>query len=73
MTCIYNQFIEKVRDCFLTQHITDITRFRGSSIGNTLDLLFSNDDTIIEKYWLRDHSAFLQSKIGGGVCISQTC
>ena len=45
---IHTLFLEKVRDCFFTQHITDITRFRGDSIGNTLDLLFTNDESIIE-------------------------
>ncbi|XP_076039000.1 uncharacterized protein LOC143024116 [Oratosquilla oratoria] len=44
----YNsQFIEKVRDCFFTQHILDITRIRGDNTGNTLDLIFTNDETII--------------------------
>ncbi|KAG7153996.1 putative Endonuclease-reverse transcriptase-containing protein 11, partial [Homarus americanus] len=40
-------FIEKVRDCFLTQHIEEITRIRGDSTGNTLDLLFSNEESIV--------------------------
>lgn len=43
------RFIEKVRDCFLTQHIQDVTRIRGDSQGNTLDLLFTNDESIIEE------------------------
>ena len=41
-------FIEKVRDCFFNQHIKEVTRMRGESTGNTLDLLFSNDESIIE-------------------------
>ncbi|KAG7161598.1 putative Endonuclease-reverse transcriptase-containing protein 12 [Homarus americanus] len=41
-------FIEKVRDYFLTQHIEEITRIRGDSTGNTLDLLFSNEESIVE-------------------------
>ncbi|KAG7157469.1 hypothetical protein Hamer_G005912 [Homarus americanus] len=36
-------FIEKVWDCFLTQHIEEITRIRGDSIG----LLFSNEESIV--------------------------
>ncbi|KAG7178057.1 putative Endonuclease-reverse transcriptase-containing protein 8, partial [Homarus americanus] len=39
-------FIEKVRVCFLTQHIEEITRIRDST-GNTLDLLFSNEESIV--------------------------
>ena len=41
-------FIEKVRDCFLTQHIQEVTRIKGDNAGNTLDLLFTNDEEIIE-------------------------
>ncbi|KAG7173309.1 putative Endonuclease-reverse transcriptase-containing protein 10, partial [Homarus americanus] len=40
-------FIEKVRDCFLTQHIEEIIRIRGDSTGNTLDLLFSKEESIV--------------------------
>lgn len=59
------KFIEKIRDCYLTQHISDITRFRGFCKGNILDLLFSNDDSIVEKVWMdsplgkSDHSCIL--------------
>ena len=45
---INTMFLEKVRDCYLTQHIEDITRIRGGDRGSTLDLIFSNDETIIE-------------------------
>lgn len=45
-------FVEKIRDCFYTQHIKDITRMRGKSRGNTLDLVFSNDETIVEEIQL---------------------
>ena len=60
-------FIEKIRDCFFTQHIMDITRFRGDNIGNTLDLLFSNDESTIEEVTLssplgRSDHACLQVK-----------
>ncbi len=44
-----NLFIEKVRDCFLTQHIYDVTRIKGGGTGNALDLLFSNEESIIEE------------------------
>ena len=42
-------FIEKVRGCFLTQHIQDVTRIRGDNTGNTLDLIFSNNEEIVEE------------------------
>lgn len=35
------KFLEKVRDCFFIQHVEDITRVRGESIGNTLYLFFN--------------------------------
>ena len=41
-------FIEKVRDCFLIQHVTEVTSFRGENIGNTLDLIFTDDDLFVE-------------------------
>lgn len=41
-------FCEKVRDCFFIQHMTEVTRFRGESIGNTLDLIFSDDYLLVE-------------------------
>ncbi|XP_076038451.1 uncharacterized protein LOC143023736 [Oratosquilla oratoria] len=41
-------FIEKVRDFFLTQHIHDVTRIRGENIGNTLDLMFTNEEIVEE-------------------------
>ena len=45
---INTQFIELIRDCYLTQHIKVITRMRGEVAGNTLDLLFSNEESVIE-------------------------
>lgn len=41
-------FIEKVRDCFFYQHITEVTRFRGENIGNILDLIFMDDELLVE-------------------------
>lgn len=62
------KFIEKIRDCFFTQHIKDTTRMRGSSRGNTLDLLFSNDDSIVE-------DVHLTSPLGRSdhVCVEVKC
>ena len=42
-------FVEKVQDCFLAQHIHDLTRIRGDNAGSTLDLLFSNDESIVDE------------------------
>lgn len=58
-------FIEKIRDCYFTQHVKEITRMRGDNKGNTLDLLFSNDDSIVEEVKLNsplgrsDHACVL--------------
>lgn len=41
-------FCEKVRDCFFIQHMSEVTRSRGESIGNTLDPIFSDDDLLVE-------------------------
>ena len=40
-------FLETTRDLFLHQHISDPTHFRSQQQPNTLDLLFSNDQYII--------------------------
>lgn len=48
-TDINYRFLEKIRDCYLTQHVIDTTRFRGDVQGNVLDLILTNDETIIEK------------------------
>lgn len=56
-----------MRDCFLTQHIQDRTRIRGDNRGNTLELLFTNDESIIEKIKIdsplgrSDHACILAS------------
>ena len=44
----YN-FIETVRDCFLFQHITEPTRCRGKDQPHTLDLIFTNEENMVEK------------------------
>lgn len=43
------KFVEKVRDCYLTQHVEEITRIRGESKGNTLDLFFTNEESIVDE------------------------
>ena len=41
------KFIECLRDAFMSQHVTDPTRGRGSNNPNVLDLILSNDEDII--------------------------
>ena len=41
-------FIEKIRDNFLTQHVMEPTRCRGSDNPSTLDLVLTNDDNRVE-------------------------
>ena len=41
-------FLECIRDTILTQHITCPTRARGGQIPSTLDLVFTNEPTMIE-------------------------
>lgn len=63
-----SDFIEKIRDCYFVQHIQDITRFRGASTGSVLDLIFSNDDFLIE-------DIEINSPIGKSdhACVGFTC
>ena len=44
-----NKFIERIRDIYFTQHITEPTRSRGSNNPSCLDLVFSNDEELIEE------------------------
>ena len=41
-------FLEQVRDNFLTQHITKPTRFREGTTPTVLDLIFTNEDHMVE-------------------------
>ncbi|KAK4325207.1 hypothetical protein Pmani_004167 [Petrolisthes manimaculis] len=57
-------FIEKKRDNFLSQQVKGITRHRGEARGNTLDLIFTNQEEIIENVKIdspvgrSDHAVF---------------
>lgn len=42
-----NKFIECIRDCFLTQHITEPTRQRGGDNPSTLDVIFTNEENLV--------------------------
>ena len=41
-------FIEKIRDCYFYQEVCEITKFRGGATGNVLDLIFCNDEYLVE-------------------------
>ena len=41
-------FLEQVRDSFLTQHVTKPTRYREGSIPTVLDLIFTNEEYMVE-------------------------
>ncbi len=41
------RFLECVRDCYLYQHITEPTRGRGTDTPSTIDLIFSNEEGMI--------------------------
>jgi hypothetical protein len=48
------QFVEAVRDAFLFQHVKNPTHYRSDQTPNTLDLVFTNEEGMIEKI---QHSA----------------
>ena len=41
-------FIETLQDCYLTQHVTEPTRFRENEEPNILDLIISNEDGMVK-------------------------
>ena len=41
-------FLQGIKDCLLFQHITECTRFRLGHRPQTLDLLFSNEEDIVQ-------------------------
>ena len=43
-----HQFIECIRDCFLSQHVTEPTRKRGQDTQSVLDLIFTNEENMID-------------------------
>ena len=48
LTSLNHQFIECIRDCFFFQHVTEPTRQRGTDNPSTLDLIFTNEENMIE-------------------------
>ena len=41
-------FIVAVHDLFLIQHVTEPTHYRGNCTPNTLDLIFTNEEGMLE-------------------------
>ena len=42
-------FMDSARDAFLTQHVTEPTHYRGNNTPNTLDLIFTNEEGVLEQ------------------------
>ena len=42
------KFLEMVRDTYLSQHVTKETRFRGDNQPSLLDLIFTNEEGMID-------------------------
>ena len=40
------KFIKRVKDCFLTHHIREITRHRGEARESVLDLIFISEEIV---------------------------
>ena len=45
---LHHTFLECIRDCYFFQHITEPTRQGGTDTPSTLDLIFTNEDHMIE-------------------------
>ena len=45
---VTHQFLEVLNDCFLTQHVTQPTRFRPGETPHILDLILTNEDGMIK-------------------------
>ena len=41
-------FKECLRDCYLFQHVKDPTYYRGNQTPNTLDLIISNEEEMVD-------------------------
>ena len=46
------KFLEMVRDTYLSQHVTKQTRFRGDNQPSLLDLIFTNEEGMIDTIML---------------------
>ena len=45
---ISSNFIELVKDSYLTQHVRNFTRYREGDMPSILDLVFTNDEDLID-------------------------
>ena len=44
-----SKFLQMISDCFWTQHITEPKHYRGCQTPKILDLVFSNEEGLVEK------------------------
>ena len=49
-----NQFLESIRDAFLIQHIMEPMRYRENQVSHLLDLIFSNEEEMVNNYDIKD-------------------
>ena len=42
------EFLTTIKDCYLTQHVSQMTRGRGQNKPNLLDLVITNEEHCIE-------------------------
>ena len=42
------RFLEAVRDSVMTHHVTEPTHYRGNCTADTLDLIFTNEEGMVE-------------------------
>ena len=43
-----NSFLECIRDCFLYQHVTEPTHYRGTQRPSVIDLIITNEENMIQ-------------------------
>jgi hypothetical protein len=47
-TAFPSRFLVCIDDCFLTQHVREATHHRPGQAANTLDLVLSNEENMVE-------------------------
>jgi len=60
------KFIDTIRDCFLYQHITELTRSHDGDDSSTIDLLFTNEEMQISTL---EHHAPLGKSDHSAICV----
>ena len=63
-------FLEGIRDCFLFQHIREPTIFRESQKPSILDLIFTNEENMVDKI---NHLPSLGKSDHVVLCFNFTC